>query len=62
VIGEEGDEAKARTLSVFLQVIRKALEFKAGVETNVFEFADLKDLRWSGQHLRIGVGLVESAA
>ena len=59
--GEEDDEVKARSLSVFLATVRKAVELKAGLESNPYEHADLRNLRWSGQHLRLGAGLVEPA-
>jgi len=58
VMGEEGDEFKSRGLSIFLQTIRKALEVKAGLEANPFEYADLRDLRFSTQYLRIKHGFV----
>lgn len=59
IIGEEEDELKSRSLSAFLQSIRKTLEHRAGIETNPFEFADLSDLAWSRQYHRIGVGVVD---
>jgi hypothetical protein len=61
IMGEEDDELKARSLSAFLQSIRKGLEIRAGIETNPFEYADLRNLSWSRQHLRIGVGGVDPA-
>lgn len=60
VMGEESDEFKSRGLSMFLQTIRKALEVKAGVESNPFEYADLRELRFSTQYLRIKQGFVAS--
>jgi hypothetical protein len=61
LMGEEGDEAKARSLSVFLAFTRKAAEMKAGLEANPFAHADLRDLKWSKQWLRLGRGFVEKA-
>jgi len=61
IMGEENDELKTRSLSAFLQSIRKGLEIHAGIETNPFEYADLRDLSWSRQYLRIGVGGVDPA-
>ena len=58
VMGEEGDEFKSRGLSMFLQTIRKALEVKAGLDSNPFEYADLRELRFSTQYLRIKQGFV----
>ena len=59
VMGEEDDEFKSRGFSLFLQSIRKSIEVKAGLESNPFEYADLRDLRFSSQYLRIKHGLVE---
>jgi hypothetical protein len=59
IMGEEADELKTRSLSGFLQSIRKGLEIRAGIESNLFDLADLRDLHWSRQYLRIGVGQVE---
>lgn len=58
IMGEENDEFKSRGLSLFLQTVRKALELKAGLESNPFEYADLRDLRFSTQSLRIKHGFV----
>jgi hypothetical protein len=59
IMGEEDDELKARTLSTLLLSIRKGLEIRAGIETNPFDLADFRNLRWSRQYLRIGVGGVD---
>lgn len=59
LMGEESDDLKTRSLSVFLQFARKAAEVKAGLEANPFEYADLRGLSWSRQWLRIGLGFVE---
>jgi hypothetical protein len=62
VMGEESDEFKSKGLSMFLQTIRKALEVKAGLESNPFVYADLHELRFSEQYLRIGHGFVAPGA
>lgn len=62
VMGEEDDDLKTRSLSLFLQGVRKALETHAGLESNPFEFADIRELRLSTQYLRIGVGGVDPTA
>ena len=59
LMGEEADETKTRSLSVFLQLIRRVAEVRAGIEANPFEHADLRGLSWSRQWLRIGHGFVE---
>ena len=61
ILGEESDDVKSRGLSLFLQTVRKSLETKAGLESNPFDFADIRDLRLSEQYLQFGRGLVESA-
>ena len=59
LMGEQSDERKARSLSIFLQSIRKALEVRAGIESNPFEVAALNDISWSRQYMRLGVGWVD---
>jgi hypothetical protein len=62
LMGEEADEFKSRGLSIFLQTVRKSLEIKAGVSSNPFDYADLRELRWSAQHIRIGKGVIEDTS
>jgi hypothetical protein len=59
LVGEEDDDVKARTLSLFLLTIRKALEVKAGLESDAFATASVDGLMWSDERLRFGVGLVQ---
>jgi hypothetical protein len=57
-VGEEDEEVKVRTLSLFLGIVRKALEFKADVESDPFAlFSITEGLKWSDMGLRFGVGL-----
>lgn len=58
VLGEEGEDLKAKGLSLFLQTFRKTLERKAGLESNQFEYSDLEGLRSSEQCIQFGQGLV----
>jgi|SRR5215510_1890757 len=58
VLGEDSEKLKARGLSLFLQTVRKSLESEAGLESNPFEYSDLRDLCWSEQCLQFGRGLV----
>ncbi len=58
VMGEEDDRVKGRTLSTFLATVRKAVEMKAGLESNPFEHSHLEGLQFSAEYLRLGVGAV----
>ena len=57
VRGENEEQAKSKGLSLFLQTVRKAIEKKAGMDTNPFEDAVLDGLNWSQQGLRFRVGV-----
>lgn len=60
--GEEGRGPKLKTLSVFLQTIRKAILYKGRVESNPFNLALGEDLVVSPQLLRFGSGVHDRAA
>jgi len=61
-LGEEARGPKLKTLSVFLQTIRKAILSKAGVKSNPFKLAQFEDLAVSQQLLRFGSGVHDRAA
>ena len=56
LMGEEDDEIKSKGLSLFLQTIRKAVELKAGLESNPFEYAVLDGMRYSQQFFKFDSG------
>lgn len=56
LMGEEHDEIKSKGLSLVLQTIRKAVEVKAGLESNPFEYAVLEGMRYSKQFFKFGAG------
>lgn len=58
VMGEEKDEYKVKSLSIFFQSIRKFTELKAGKISNPFAYADFTDLCWTKEYLRFGKGLL----
>jgi len=58
VLGEETEELKSKRLSLFLQMFRKMLENKAGLESNPFEYSNLQGLRSSEQCVQFGRGLL----
>ena len=62
VVGEEDNPQKVKGLSMFLQTVRKAVERKSGIESNPFDYAILKDLRFSVNSCRFGKGLCEPNA
>ena len=59
---EEARGPKVKTLSVFLQIIRKAILNKAEVTSNPFNLALGEDLTVSKQLLRFGSGIFDRAA
>lgn len=61
-LGEEVRGPKLKTLSIFLQTIRKAILLKAGVTSNPFNLALGEDLTVSKQLLRFGSGVYDLAA
>lgn len=58
VLGEEVEGLKPRGLSIFLQILRKTLERKGGLESNPFEYSDLQGLRSSEQCIQFGRGVL----
>jgi hypothetical protein len=61
-LGEEVRGPKLKTLSIFLQTIRKAILSKAGDTSNPFNLALGEDLTVSKQLLRFGSGVHDPAA
>jgi len=61
VLGEEKVKVKSASLSVFLAMIKKQLEVKAGKQGNPYEYADLAGQTWPTAYLRFGKGLVSSS-
>jgi hypothetical protein len=59
VLGDEGDPPKVRSLSIFLQIFRKALLLHTGDDKNPFDLALWDGLRVSTQACRFGKGVVE---
>ncbi len=60
VMGEEHSSLKIKSLSIFLQTIRKYTELKAGKIANPFSYADFTGLLWTKEYLRFGRGLISS--
>ena len=61
VLGEEARGPKLKTLSVFLQTIRKALLLRDNIASNPFTLAQIEGLSWSSQFLRFGSGVHDRA-
>ena len=57
-INDDG-RVKSRSLSAVLAGIRLYVEMRDRMKTNPYGHACLDGLRWSRQHLRIGIGLVD---
>lgn len=50
--------SKAKELSVFLAGIRKAVEYRVGIESNPYDDAAMENLHWSLQSFHYGRGLL----
>lgn len=59
VIEKEETEVKYGSLSVFLTMIRKQMEYRAGKDANPYEYAHVEGQAWSHQYLRFGRGLID---
>jgi hypothetical protein len=60
-VGEAKRGPKVKSLSLFLQTIRKAVLSRAGSKDNPFTLAMLDGLSWSAQFFRFGSGMRQSA-
>lgn len=58
VLGEDAEDLKSRSLSLFLQTFRKTLETKAGLYSNPFEYIAFDGLPVSSECVQFGRGLV----
>lgn len=62
ITGDVGKGAKLRSLSMFLQIVRKHILMHGGDSSNPFEYAVLDGLHTSGEALRFGKGIVLPSA